>query len=95
MKQTPELPRAVSIFVCISEELDFRHFLPRETALHYENTCLFKYTEHFTTKKNENVQIKNSNIFHVSAQYRDYKYSLELPHRGGSNEYYNLCFEQK
>ena len=30
-------------------------------------TCLFKYTEKFTTK-NENVQIKNSDIFHISAQ---------------------------
>ena len=30
---------------------------------------LFKYTENFTTKKkNENFQIKNSDIFHISAQ---------------------------
>ena len=25
----------------------------------------------------------------------DYGYSLELPRRGDSNEYHNLCFEQK
>ena len=25
----------------------------------------------------------------------DYGYSLEPPRRGGSNEYHNLCFEQK
>ena len=37
--------------------------------------------------KNENFQIKNSDIFHVSAQNIDCGYSLELPHRGGSNEY--------
>ena len=25
----------------------------------------------------------------------DYRYSLEPPRQGGSNEYHNLCFEQK
>ena len=44
-------------------------------------TCLFKYIENFTTR-NENFQIrKNSNIFHISAQYIDCGYW------GGSNEY--------
>ena len=43
-------------------------------------TCLFKYTENLTTKKNENFQIKNSDIFHVSAQNIDCGYSLEPPH---------------
>ena len=42
--------------------------------------------------KNENFQIKNSDIFHVSAQNRDCEYSLELPHRGGSNEYPQSMF---
>ena len=50
-------------------------------------TCLFKYTENFTTKKNENFQIKSSDIFHISAQNIDCGYSLEPPRRGGSNEY--------
>ena len=45
--------------------------------------------------KKENFQIKNSDIFHISAQSIDYGYSLEPPRRGGSNEYHNLCFEQK
>ena len=49
-------------------------------------TCLFKYTENFTTK-NENFQIKISDIFHSSAQIIDCGYSLEPPRRGGSNEY--------
>ena len=31
-------------------------------------TRLFKYTENFTTKKKENFQIKNSDIFHIPAQ---------------------------
>ena len=54
-------------------------------------TRLFKYTENFNTK-NENFQIKNSDIFHISAQNMDCGYSLEPPRRGGSNEYHNLCF---
>ena len=37
--------------------------------------------------KNENFQIKKSDIFHISAQNIDYGYSLEPPRRGGSNEY--------
>ena len=35
----------------------------------------------------ETFQIKNSNIFHISSQNIDCGYSLELPRRGGSNEY--------
>ena len=42
--------------------------------------------------KNENFQIKNSDIFHVSAQNIYCGYSLETPHRGGSNEYPQSMF---
>ena len=45
--------------------------------------------------KNEMFQIKNSDIFHISAHNIDCGYSLEPPRRGSSNEYHNLCFEQK
>ena len=34
-------------------------------------------------------------IFVISAKNIDCGYSLEPPRRGGSNEYHNLCFEQK
>ena len=54
-------------------------------------TCLFKYAEIFITK-NENFQIKNSDIFHISAQNIDCRYSLEPPRRGGSNEYPQSMF---
>ena len=37
--------------------------------------------------KNENFQIKNSDIFHISAQNIDCGYALEPPRRGGSNAY--------
>ena len=42
--------------------------------------------------KPENFQIKNSDIFHISAQNIDCGYSLEPPRRGGSNEYPQSMF---
>ena len=52
-------------------------------------TCLFKY---ILPPKNENFQIKNSDIFHISAQHIDCGYSLELPQWGSSNEYPQSTF---
>ena len=45
--------------------------------------------------KNEKFQIKNSDIFHISAQNIDCEYSLELPQRGGSNEYTQSMFSSR
>ena len=42
--------------------------------------------------KKENFQIKNSDIFHISAQNIYCGYSLEPPRRGGSNEYPQSMF---
>ena len=42
--------------------------------------------------KTENFQIKNSYIFHISAQNIDCGYLLEPPRRGGSNEYPQSMF---
>ena len=42
--------------------------------------------------KNENFQIKSSDIFHISAENIDCGYSLEPPRRGGSNEYPQSMF---
>ena len=42
--------------------------------------------------KNENFQLKNPNIFQISAQNIDCGYSLEPPRRGGSNEYPESMF---
>ena len=42
-------------------------------------TCLFKYTENFTTKKWRFSDKKRSDIFHISAQNIDCGYSLEPP----------------
>ena len=42
--------------------------------------------------KNESFQIKNSDIFHISAQNIDCGYSLEPPKWGGSNRYPQFMF---
>ena len=54
-------------------------------------TRLFNYVENFTTK-NSKFSDKNSEIFHISAQNIDCRYSLEPPRRGGSNEYPQSMF---
>ena len=60
--------------------------------LNITRTSVFKYTENFTNKKNESFQMKNSKIFHISAQNIDCGYSLEPPRRGSSNEYLQSMF---
>ena len=52
---------------------------------HYEHTPIQIYWD-FYHQKNENFQIKKSDIFHVFAQNIDCWYSLEPPRWGGSNE---------
>ena len=42
--------------------------------------------------KNENFQIKNSDIPHISVQNIDCGHSLEPPRRGGLTSTHNLCF---
>ena len=67
--------------------------------------CIYHIRSYFTLRKhayfniliilppkNENFQIKNSDIFHNSAQNIDCGYSLEPPRRGGSNEYPQSMF---
>ena len=39
--------------------------------------------------------MKNSDIFHISAQHIDCGYSLEQPRRGGSNEYSQSMFSSR
>ena len=53
---------------------------------HYANTPMQIYWI-FSQPKNWNFSDKNSYIFHISAQNKDCGYSLEPPHRGGSNKY--------
>ena len=72
------------------------NFISKREVHIIAKTRLSKYIEHFTTKKkkkkNENFQIKISDIFHISAQNIDCGYSLEPPRRGVSNEYPQSMF---
>ena len=61
---------------------------------HYENTPIQIYCK-FHLQKTENFQMKNSDIFHISAQNIDCGYSLEPPRRGGSNEYPQSMFSSR
>ena len=71
----------------------YRH--PRaDLGVHLWKTCLFEYTENFTTNTWKFLQIKNSDILHTSAQNIDCGYSLEPPRRGGSNEYLQSMFRR-
>ena len=67
---------------------------PSLSAIHYENTPIQMYWK-FYHQNIENFQIKNSDIFHISAQNIDCGYTLEPPRWGGSNEYTIYVFEQK
>ena len=58
---------------------------------HYENTPIQIYCK-LNNQKREKIPIKNSDIFHISAQNIDCGYSLEPPRRGGSNEYPQSMF---
>ena len=58
---------------------------------HYENTPI-QIHWNFYYQKMAIFQIKNSDIFYISAQNMDCGYSLEPPRRGGSNEYPQSMF---
>ena len=61
---------------------------------HNENMPM-QYTVIFKVVKNENFQRKRFYIFHIFAQNIDCGYTLEPPHRGGSNEYSQSMFWSK
>ena len=52
----------------------------------------YSNVQKISPSKAENFQIKNSDIFHISAQNIDCGYLLELPQRGSSNEYPQSMF---
>ena len=61
-------------------------------ARYYEKHAYINIVKISPPKQIENLQIKNFDIFHVSAQNIDCGYSLEPPRRGGSNEYPQSMF---
>ena len=60
-------------------------------AFHYEKHAYSNILK-ILPPKNKNFQIKNSDIFHISAQNIDCGYSLEPLHQGSSNEYPQSMF---
>ena len=58
---------------------------------HYENTPIQIYRK-FHLQKLKVFRLKNSVIFHISAQNVDCGYLLEPPRRDGSNEYPQSMF---
>ena len=60
-------------------------------AAHYEKHAHSNILK-ILPPKNENFQIKNSDIFQDSAQNTDCEFSLEPSGRGGSNEYPQSMF---
>ena len=62
-------------------------FTITKTCLYIDSSIL-----KILASQNENFQIIDSDIVHISAQNMDCGYSLELPRRGGSNEYLQPVF---
>ena len=59
--------------------------------VHYEDMPISNILN-ILPPKDENFEIKNSNILHISAPNIDCGYSLEPPRRGGSNKYPQSMF---
>ena len=60
--------------------------MQKNFILHYENMPM-QYIEFSEALKIENFQWKSFDIFLNFTQNKDCGYTLEPPHRGGSNEY--------
>ena len=77
----------MNIFTYFSMEINGSRLL----KTHYDNTPIQIYGK-CHLQKTEIFQIKNSDIFHISAQNIDCGYPLESPRRGSSNEYQQSMF---
>ena len=77
--------------MCLDEYLGKVRYTYTHSNIVITKTRLFKYIENFTIKNSE-FSNKNSDIFHISSHNIDCEYSLEQPHRGGSNEYPQSMF---
>ena len=82
------MPKAFEVVLTVQE------YITKTRLFHYENKPIQVYWK-FYTQKIENFQIKILIFFLFLLKNIDCGYSLEPPRRGGSNEYPNLCFEQK
>ena len=75
----------------MTNELAHHYHLGESTAFHDENMSM-QYTDFFCCKKLKISLEKKNDIFLIFAQNIDCGYTLEPPHRGGSNEYPQSMF---
>ena len=97
-KDKTNQPRQLRQLLGFEKENEFQHFfqlfamtvgstlLQKRHFSHYENMPIQIHWKFYHQKIKKN-QIKNSDIFHISAQNIDCRYSLEPPWWGSSNEY--------
>ena len=72
--------KCVFFFLCVCGGVFVYFFFYSNFPVKFiTKTGLFKYIE-ISPPKTENFHIKNSNIFHISAQNINCEYSLEPPH---------------
>ena len=83
--------RYCMLFMYYSKVIFYRIFFQLIAIYHYGNTPIQIYWKIYNPKKG-NFQLKNANIFLISAQNIECWYSLEPPRRGGSNEYPQSMF---
>ena len=80
-------PRLVCAVALSDQDIRCRFTMSRTITKHAYSNIL-----KILLPKNENFQIKISDIVHISAQNIACRYSLEPPRRGGSNEYPQSMF---
>ena len=74
---------------------NFQYFSIKSCCgFHYENTPM-QYTVILFSRKNDNFQLKNINIFLTFAQNIDCGYTLEPPHGAVLTSTHDLCFRAK
>ena len=78
--------------ILMGTKLDVKCFLTSAVWLLSLRKHAYSNIWKISSQKTENFQMKNSDIFPISAQNIDCGYSLEPPQRGGSNEYPQSMF---
>ena len=91
LQQLEEIKIIIIIIISLWKHMLLLLIRNGSDAYHYEDMPIQIHWKFYYQKK-ENFQIKNSDIFHISAQNINCGYPLEPPRRGGSNEYPQSMF---
>ena len=79
---------AIYVNLCVNQKQTIYHEFMKTTLRKHAYSNIKK----ISPPKMENFQVKNSDIFHISAQNIDCGYSLEPPRQGSSNKYPQSMF---